>query len=104
MRGGVVKQVFKIDDQGFYVEPVIIGDDEELGENLIETPIPEGFYRPKWNGNEWVEGLTSEEIEALKQQHQPQPSELDLLKQENAELKQRLEAAESAIIAIMDFM
>jgi hypothetical protein len=99
-----MKQVFKIDDQGFYIEPVIVKDDEELEENLIETPIPEGFYRPRWNGNEWVEGLTNEEIEQLKQQHQPQLSEVDLLKQENEELKQRLEAAELAIIALMDYV
>jgi hypothetical protein len=99
-----VKQVFKIDDDGFYVEPVIVSDNDELDGNLIETPIPEGFYRPKWDGEKWVEGLSQEEIEQLKQQNQPQPSEVELLKQENAELKQRLEAAESAIIAIMDYL
>jgi hypothetical protein len=103
-----MRQVFKIDDDGFYVEPVIVYSNEngeyEIPSDCIEIPVPEGLYKPKWNGSEWVEGLSQEEIEALKQQNQPQPSELDLLKQENAELKQRLEAAESAIIAIMDYL
>lgn len=100
-----MKQVIKVDENGFYVEPVIVSDDEDDEvENLIETPIPEGFYLPRWNGEKWVEGLTVEEIEALKQQNQPQPDEVELLKQENAELKHRLEVAESAIIAIMDSM
>jgi hypothetical protein len=91
------KQVFKIDDDGFYIEPVIVKDDEELGEKLIETPIPEGLFSPRWDGEKWVEGLTSEEIEQLKQQNQPQPSELDLLKQENAELKERIELMQAAL-------
>jgi hypothetical protein len=95
------------------LEPVLINTEyDEEGKELpyripadcVETHVPAGLYKPKWNGEQWVEGLTIEEIEALKQQHQTQPSEVELLEQENAELKQRLEAAELAIITLMDFM
>jgi len=24
--------------------------------SYIYTPVPQGFYLPKWNGTEWVEG------------------------------------------------
>lgn len=98
------KQVSRIDDEGFFIEPVIIKEEVPISPDLIEIPVPEGLYKPKWNGTQWVEGLTLEEIEELKRLHQPQPSELDLLEQENAEMKQRLEVAELAIIALMDFM
>jgi hypothetical protein len=105
----MIKQVSKIDSDGFFVEPVIVNDedfdeDNPLPPYLIATPVPEGLYKPRWDGNKWVEGLTPEEIEELKRLHQPQPSELDLLKQENAEMKQRLESAESVIIALMDYL
>ena len=38
---------------------------DEIGEDIIETPCPDGFYLPKWNGTQWVEGKTAEEITAI---------------------------------------
>lgn len=26
---------------------------------FVEIPVPQGFYLPKWNGEEWVEGGTA---------------------------------------------
>ena len=52
------------DENGFYVEPVIIEGDEQEG--LIAKPIPEGLYKPRWNGEAWGEGLTQAEIDELK--------------------------------------
>ena len=37
-----------------------------IGEDIIETPCLIPFYLPKWNGTEWVEGMTQEEIDLLK--------------------------------------
>jgi len=41
-----------------------------LDKHYIETPCPEGFILPKWNGTEWVEGgeilpLTDEQKEQM---------------------------------------
>lgn len=52
-----------IDENGMFIEDAFV---EELTEFTIETPCPSGFYQPKWNGTEWVEGLTQEEIQAIK--------------------------------------
>ncbi|MDW0112201.1 hypothetical protein QT711_03325 [Sporosarcina saromensis] len=74
-------QFYKIDDDGFFLEPVVF-DYKKVGElplNLISKPIPEGFYRPKWTGTEWIEGLTESEIDAIKNRPQ-EPSELEKLK------------------------
>ena len=38
---------------------------DELTEFTIETPCPGGFYLPKWDGTQWVEGKTAEEIAAI---------------------------------------
>ena len=48
-----------IDTNGFFIEDAFV---DELTEFTIETPCPDGFYLPKWNGTEWVEGKTAEEI------------------------------------------
>ena len=38
---------------------------DELTALTIETPCPDGFYLPKWNGTQWVEGKTAEEISGI---------------------------------------
>jgi hypothetical protein len=71
-----IKQVHRIDSDGLYVEPVIMTYDElnnftdenPLPSDIVLIDIPEGFYLPKWNGEEWVEGggLSLDEIKAQK--------------------------------------
>ena len=51
-----------IDSNGFFVEDAFV---DELTEFAIETPCPDGFYLPKWDGTAWVEGKTAEEIAAI---------------------------------------
>lgn len=98
-----MKQVYKIDDNGFYVEPVLISVDEELTEDLVEIPFPNSLYRPKWTGTEWIEGATQEEIDHIKNQ-QPEPNEVEKIKQENEKLKYQLMNVESALLSIMDII
>lgn len=37
-----------------------------LRSNQIEKPIPDGFWHPKWDGFDWIEGLSAAEIDARK--------------------------------------
>lgn len=55
--------VRKIDEQGFFIEDSFI---EEINEFTIETPCPQGFYKPRWTGSEWTEGATQEYIDNIK--------------------------------------
>lgn len=69
------KQVYKINSDGYLVEIYIKDFDEnedypvdfvdsKLGRVLTIDP-PNGLYKPKWTGTEWIEGLTQTEIEEL---------------------------------------
>ncbi|AVK96737.1 hypothetical protein FCT18_20870 [Lysinibacillus sphaericus] len=69
------KQVYQVDSDGF-IEEVFLGELDEEG-NLIDPvgdyvttnlPQPLPFYRPKWNGVQWVEGGTEEELAKHKEQ------------------------------------
>ena len=60
-----MKFVRIIDKNGMFVEDAFV---EKLTSNTIETPCQDGFYKPKWNGVEWVEGMAQEEINALNNQ------------------------------------
>lgn len=46
----------KIDEQGYFICDAFV---EEITELTIETPCPAGFYRPRWDGTQWVEGGTA---------------------------------------------
>ena len=68
------KIVYKTDEEGFILweTGLVIDEDEEIPEGYYLQPIyNEGqpaFYKPKWNGETWVEGATQEEIEAMNDQ------------------------------------
>ena len=57
-----MKFVRVIDKNGMFIEDAFV---EELTEFTIDAPCPSGFYTPKWNGEEWVEGATQEYIDSL---------------------------------------
>lgn len=75
-----------IDENGMFIEDAFV---TELSDFTIETPCPSGFYRPRWNGEEWVEGLTQQEIDELN--NRPSfPS-----------LEERLQQAEDTILFLL---
>ncbi|MFP3356838.1 hypothetical protein R0K17_05695 [Planococcus sp. SIMBA_143] len=52
----------KIDvETGQFLEDVIltavpIDEEGNADPQYINVPVPQGFYWPKWNGTEWIEG------------------------------------------------
>ena len=59
-----MKQIYRIDSNGFYIEPIIIEDDKILTNNLINIEPPQ-LYKAKWMGDKWIEGATLEEINEI---------------------------------------
>lgn len=60
------KVFFEIDKNGFYLRDVILEINHKTGifeadENLLQVR-PIGFFKPKWDGEKWVEGKTEEEF------------------------------------------
>ena len=76
-----------IDSNGFFVEDAFV---DELTEVTVETPCSDGFYLPRWDGVQWVEGKTAEEIVALKANAKNEPT-----------IEDRVASAEAAITALM---
>jgi hypothetical protein len=72
-----MKQVYRIDADGYYVEPVIT---DETPSDCIEVQPPQGLYRGKWTGSEWIEGMTQEEIDGFKNQPRPK-TQLEILQE-----------------------
>jgi hypothetical protein len=76
MRG---ENLYQVDENGFPTTSVVVYfDDEdnlltEVDKDVIKVIIPQELYRPRWNGSEWIEDMTQEEIDEL---YKPQPKEL----------------------------
>lgn len=71
----VRKQVYQVDSDGF-IEEVFLGEFDDKGHLIdpigeyvtTDLPQPLPFYRPRWDGFQWVEGISKEEIARHKQQ------------------------------------
>ena len=67
--------------------------DTEIG---LDVAPAQGFYSPKWDGKQWVEGRTQAEIDAIKAQApQAESTPITLLTTEITALKARLAKVES---------
>lgn len=84
-------QVHRVDENGFYDEPVLIKQDELIEEeNIITVDPPDGLFHPRWTGTEWIEGLTAQEIE---ERTKPQPLPPDPVEERMNEMQANFDAA-----------
>ncbi|MCY8792303.1 hypothetical protein MOE00_08235 [Bacillus inaquosorum] len=93
-------QVYKYDDNFIFETPVIVDEidangGKSLPNNCTNIAPPDGMYKPKFNPglNEWGEAATEEYITSLKPTREP--SDLELLKQQNALLISQLAETQS---------
>lgn len=69
----------KISEDGFFIkdvilkeQPKIVIDGKEVLDKTYISKQCEGLYKPKWEGTNWVEGATEEEINDITSiEHQP---------------------------------
>lgn len=70
----MLKQVYEIDELGYLKNTPVKEFDEQgnciekLGENTIINDVPQGLYRARWTGTEWIEDMPQAEIDALNNQ------------------------------------
>ena len=79
----MLKQVYEIYTDG-YLKEIYVADVNEENEiidedkrHMISVPMQDGLKRPKFNGNEWIEGESTEEKyerEAIERLNALQPS------------------------------
>lgn len=78
-------QVWLLDEDGFYLWKNIFV--EEVGDNMTIQPLLVGYIKPKWNGSEWEEGATEQEILEWKQlQPKTQKSDVEFMQEQLTQL------------------
>jgi hypothetical protein len=84
-------EVYRIDEEGYYIEPVILQESETIPDDCVEERPP-SLYKAKWD-NGWMEAMTEEEIQSIR--NRPQ---------EKSSLEARVESSEMAILSLMDVL
>lgn len=57
-----------VDKNGYFIKNAVYQTEEDISDNFIRSSPPNGLYRAKWTGTEWIEDMTQEEIDALNNQ------------------------------------
>jgi hypothetical protein len=60
-----MKQVYRIDKDGFYIEPVILQDYENIPPMCVDTQPQDGLFKAKFINGYWVEGMSQDDINLL---------------------------------------
>lgn len=101
------KQVYEIDELGFFKNIKIKEFDNEgnclesLAENIIITDLPQGFYKAKWNGNEWIDNITQEEIDELNNQpHELTETEMIMLAIAELDTQREIDKTEAELLLL----
>ena len=97
-----MKTVFKpLEPFGF--EQIIVNDNEEILEGFTEVEPPVPSWKPVFDfkKNKWVETATDDEKEGLAVDD---PTEIDELKRENEELRQRVDMSDEALLELADMV
>lgn len=90
------KQVYKVNYNGYLVEIYVSEVDEngnildEEFNTLISVDPPHGLLKARWNGSEWIEGATQEEIDELTKVEPSPPT-----------AEERIDALEEALLLMM---
>ena len=100
-----MKQLYRFDEHGYYIEPVIIEPDElgeyHIPEDCTDIELPQPNYKPKFNKDKlaWDETVSDEELDDIL--NPPvQKTEIDILKEKNEELENTLKELENAILEL----
>jgi hypothetical protein len=56
-----MKQVYKYDNNGKYVEPVLIADGAPIPSSCTDKPLPQPNWKPVFKNGAWVEMATDAE-------------------------------------------
>lgn len=110
-----MQKIYIIDDDGFLIfgEDKTIVEGDELPEGFVTTYFDtseQGYFKPRHVNNEWVEGMTQEEIDeiinapiksTLEEKFAQLEQENKLLKAQNAVLVEQTEFHEEVLTEII---
>lgn len=81
--------VHRFDSEGFYLEDFFLPGDQPIPNDCTTVPLPQPIYKPKFVDGQWVDAITDEELNAIKN---PKP---------NLTLEERVKQLEVAVNSML---
>lgn len=95
-------QVYRIDEEGYFVEPVLVPDEKSIPEDCVTEFPSYGLFKPKWDGGRWVEGLSEEEIKAiLEESNKPRPPTIE---EQIQQLREEKKMTDLALLELVELV
>ncbi|HFK1403401.1 TPA: hypothetical protein ACGXK1_005501 [Bacillus cereus] len=82
----------KTDDDGNVIEWIPVY--KNIPENSTEIPLPQPNWKPVWDGENWIETITEEELEEMNKPQPHKPSGIEKLNALITEMKAKHETLE----------
>ncbi len=82
----------KTDNDGNVIEWIPVY--KNIPENSTEIPLPQPNWKPVWDGENWIETITEEELEEINKPQPHKPSEIEKLNALITEMKDKQETLE----------
>ncbi|MBD8026411.1 hypothetical protein H9636_07035 [Ureibacillus sp. Re31] len=81
--------VHRFDDNGFYMEDLFVPGDQPIPSDCTTLPLPQPIYKPQFVNGQWIDAITEEELEAIKN---PKP---------NLTLEERVKQLEAVVNSML---
>lgn len=75
-------QVWCYDKDGFFIKSIFV---EKVEKNMTEVALTIGYYKAKFDNDEWIEGATEEEIKEWQEKNKlksKEPNETEILQKQ----------------------
>lgn len=77
-------QVWLYDENNIFIKSIFVN---EIDENMTDIPLLIGYIKPMFNGVNWVEGATQEEINSWNKENRTKSDPTPLQKISDLEIK-----------------
>ncbi|MFS0822182.1 hypothetical protein [Bacillus sp. 1P02SD] len=81
-----MKLVYRIDNSGYWLGDVIVNDSTVVPPDCIRDKPPHGLFKPRYVNGQWTEGATKEEVELIIKNSPKEPTPLERLAKDQADL------------------
>ena len=94
-----MKQVFRFNNEGYYIEPVVLEFPDSEGnykipDDCTEVELPQPNWKPKWTGEVWEETITLAELDEIRIEEKEKEQEEVELHEQVMLLTERVRALE----------
>lgn len=61
---------YKVNEEGYIIDALLVNPNDTLDDSIVITPIPPGLFEPVWVNGKWISSMTEEEFVKKQQEYE----------------------------------